>query len=194
MLLELFRWLSSDIQGFNVFNYISLRAVLAVITSLLISCCFGGWFIKKLGEYNLGQYIRDDGPEGHLIKSGTPTMGGGLILISIIISTLLWADLSNSYIWLLLIVTTSFGLIGLIDDISKIRKKKGDGLTAFQKIILQSIIGIGVACYLFYYTAINYWYWCCVLFIFFSWNPSRNRAINPIFQKFKFTFRSINFY
>jgi phospho-N-acetylmuramoyl-pentapeptide-transferase len=77
-------------------------------------------------------------------------MGGGLILISIIISTLLWADLSNSYIWLLLIVTTSFGLIGLIDDISKIQKKKGDGITAFQKFILQSIIGIGVACYLFF--------------------------------------------
>jgi phospho-N-acetylmuramoyl-pentapeptide-transferase len=150
MLLELFRWLSADIQGFNVFNYISLRAVLAVITSLLISFCFGGWFIKKLGEYSLGQYIRNDGPEGHLVKSGTPTMGGGLILISIIISTLLWADLSNSYIWLLLIVTSSFGLIGLIDDISKIQKKKGDGITAFQKFILQSIIGISVACYLFF--------------------------------------------
>jgi phospho-N-acetylmuramoyl-pentapeptide-transferase len=150
MLLELFRWLSTDIQGFNVFNYISLRAVLAVITSLLISFCFGGWFIKKLGEYSLGQYIRNDGPEGHLVKSGTPTMGGGLILISIIISTLLWADLGNRYIWLLLIVTTSFGLIGLIDDISKIQKKKSDGITAIQKIILQSIIGIGVACYLFF--------------------------------------------
>ena len=150
MLLELFKWLSADIQGFNVFNYISLRAVLAVITSLLISFCFGGWFIKKLGEYSLGQYIRNDGPEGHLVKSGTPTMGGGLILISIIISTLLWADLSNSYIWLLLIVTTSFGLIGLIDDISKIQKKKGHGITAFQKFILQSIIGIGVACYLLF--------------------------------------------
>ena len=150
MLLELFRWLSTDIQGFNVFNYISLRAVLAVITSLLISFCFGGWFIKKLGEHSLGQYIRNDGPEGHLVKSGTPTMGGGLILISIIISTLLWADLSNSYVWLLLIVTTAFGLIGLIDDISKIQKKKGDGITAIQKIILQSVVGMGVACYLFF--------------------------------------------
>ena len=150
MLLELFRWLSTDIPAFNVFNYISLRAVLAVITSLLISFCFGGWFIKKLGEYSFGQYIRNDGPEGHLIKSGTPTMGGGLILISIIISTLLWADLSNTYVWLLLIVTTSFGLIGLIDDISKIQKKEADGLSAFQKIILQSIVGLGVAIYLFY--------------------------------------------
>ena len=150
MLLELFRWLSTDIPGFNVFNYISLRAVLAIITSLLISFCFGGWFIKKLGEYSLGQYIRNDGPKDHLIKSGTPTMGGGLILISIIISTLLWADLSNSYVWLLLIVTTSFGLIGLIDDISKIKKKEADGLTAVQKIILQSIVGLGVAFYLFH--------------------------------------------
>ena len=150
MLLELFRWLSTDIPGFNVFNYISLRAVLSVITSLLISFCFGGWFIKKLGENSLGQYIRNDGPEGHLIKSGTPTMGGGLMLISIIISTLLWADLNNSYVWLLLIVTTSFGLIGLIDDVSKIKKKGSDGLSALQKFILQSIVGISVASYLFY--------------------------------------------
>jgi phospho-N-acetylmuramoyl-pentapeptide-transferase len=150
MLLELFRWLSIDIPGFNVFNYISLRALLAVITSLLISFCFGGWFIKKLGEYSLGQHIRTDGPEGHFIKSGTPTMGGGLILISIIISTLLWADLSNSYVWLLLIVTTSFGLIGLIDDMSKIQKKEANGLSALQKFILQSIVGILVATYLFY--------------------------------------------
>ena len=150
MLLEFFRWLSTDIQGLNVFNYISLRAVLAVITSLLISFCLGGWFIRKLGEYSLGQYIRNDGPEGHLIKSGTPTMGGGLILISIITSTLLWADLSNSYVWLLLIVTSSFGLIGLIDDISKIQKKEADGLSALQKFILQSIIGIAVASYLYY--------------------------------------------
>jgi phospho-N-acetylmuramoyl-pentapeptide-transferase len=150
MLLELFRWLATDIPGFNVFNYISLRAVLAVITSLLISFCFGGWFIKKLGQYSLGQYIRNDGPEGHLIKSGTPTMGGGLILVSIITSTFLWADLSNSYVWLLLFVTTAFGLIGLIDDLSKIQKKEADGLSALQKFILQSIIGIAVASYLFY--------------------------------------------
>jgi len=150
MLLELFRWLSTDIPGFNVFNYISLRAVLSVITSLLISFCFGGWFIKKLGENSLGQYIRNDGPEGHLIKSGTPTMGGGLMLISIIVSTLLWADLNNSYVWLLLIVTTSFGLIGLIDDVSKIQKKGADGLSALHKFILQSIVGISVASYLFY--------------------------------------------
>jgi phospho-N-acetylmuramoyl-pentapeptide-transferase len=150
MLLELFRWLSTDIPGLNVFNYISLRAVLAVITSLLISFCFGGWFIKKLGEYSFGQYIRNDGPEGHLIKSGTPTMGGGLILISIIISTLLWADLNNSYVWILLIVTSSFGLIGLVDDMSKIQKKDANGLSALQKFILQSIIGLAVASYLFY--------------------------------------------
>ena len=92
-----------------------------------------------MGEFSLGQYIRNDGPEGHLIKSGTPTMGGGLILISIIISTILWADLGNSYVWLLLFVTTSFGLIGLIDDVSKIQKKQGEGISALQKFLLQSI-------------------------------------------------------
>ena len=104
MLLELFRWLSESFSSFNVFNYISLRAVLAVITSLFVSFTFGPWFIKKLGDYSFGQYIRADGPEGHIAKTGTPTMGGGLIIISILISTLLWADLSNRYVWLLMIV------------------------------------------------------------------------------------------
>ena len=111
MLLEFFRWLSDSFSSFSVFNYISLRAVLAVITSLFVSFSFGPWFIRKLGDYSFGQYIRSDGPEDHLKKSGTPTMGGGLILISILISTLLWADLSNRYIWLLILVTGGFGMI-----------------------------------------------------------------------------------
>ena len=150
MLLEFFRWLAEDFGAFNVFNYISLRAVLAVITSLIVSFMLGPWFIKKLGDYSFGQYIRADGPEGHLEKSGTPTMGGGLILISVITSSLLWGDLSNKFMWLLIIVIVGFGLIGLVDDYSKIKNKHADGLSAIQKYILQSLLGVGVAFYLFY--------------------------------------------
>ncbi|MDA0872548.1 MAG: phospho-N-acetylmuramoyl-pentapeptide-transferase [Proteobacteria bacterium] len=148
MLLEFFRWLSDSFSSFSVFNYISLRAVLAVITSLFVSFTIGPWFIKKLGDYSFGQYIRADGPEGHIAKTGTPTMGGALIIISILISTLLWADLSNRFVWLLIIVVIGFGFIGLVDDYSKIRKKQSDGLTAIQKYFLQSMIGLGVAIYL----------------------------------------------
>ena len=150
MLLEFFRWLAEEFGAFNVFNYISLRAVLAVITSLLVSFMLGPWFIKKLGDYSFGQYIRADGPEGHLEKSGTPTMGGGLILISVLTSSLLWGDLSNKFLWLLIIVIVGFGLIGLVDDYSKIKNKQADGLSATQKYFLQSLLGAGVALYLFY--------------------------------------------
>ena len=150
MLLEFFRWLAEDFGAFNVFNYISLRAVLAVITSLIVSFMLGPWFIKKLGDYSFGQYIRTDGPEGHLEKSGTPTMGGGLILISVLTSSLLWGDLSNKFMWLLIIVIVGFGFIGLIDDYSKIKNKHADGLTAIQKYFLQSLLGVGVAFYLFH--------------------------------------------
>ena len=150
MLLEFFRWLAEDFGAFNVFNYISLRAVLAVITSLVVSFMLGPWFIKKLGDYSFGQYIRADGPEGHLKKSGTPTMGGGLILISVLTSSLLWGDLSNRYMWLLIIVIVGFGLIGLVDDYSKIKNKHADGLSAPEKYFLQSMLGIGVAIYLLY--------------------------------------------
>ncbi len=148
MLLEFFKWLAQDYGSFSVFNYISLRAVLAVITSLVVSFLFGPWFIKKLGHYSFGQYIRTDGPEGHLVKSGTPTMGGGLILISVLISSLLWSDLTNNLVWLLIVVIVGFGFIGLLDDYSKIKNKKSDGLGALQKYLLQSFLGLGVAIYL----------------------------------------------
>lgn len=148
MLLELFKWMAEDFGAFSVFNYISLRALLAVITSLVVSFMLGPWLIKKLGDYSFGQYIRADGPEGHLEKTGTPTMGGGLILISVVTSSLLWGDLSNRFLWLLIIVILGFGLIGLIDDYSKIKKKHADGLSAFQKYFFQSLLGLGIAIYL----------------------------------------------
>jgi phospho-N-acetylmuramoyl-pentapeptide-transferase len=149
MLYEFLKWLSNDYSMLNIFNYLSLRAVLSVITALSISFIFGGWYIKKLGDYSFGQYVRANGPITHIEKMGTPTMGGGLILISILISTLLWADLSNNYIWLMIFVTTSFGMIGLVDDYSKIKHKNSDGMSGFTKYFLQSIVAIIVALYLF---------------------------------------------
>ena len=148
MLLSLARWLAHDIHGFNVFNYITLRAVLAAMTSLLISFVVGPKLIRKLTEYKVGQAVRDDGPKTHLIKAGTPTMGGALILVAIAISTLLWADLSNRYIWVVLFTTLGFGIVGLVDDWRKVVHRNPKGLSAKEKYFWQSVIAGGVAIYL----------------------------------------------
>ena len=148
MLLSLARWLAHDIHGFNVFNYITLRAVLAAMTSLLISFVVGPKLIRKLTEYKVGQAVRDDGPKTHLIKAGTPTMGGALILVAIAISTLLWADLSNRYVWVVLFTTLGFGIVGLVDDWRKVVHRNPKGLSAKEKYFWQSVIGGGVAIYL----------------------------------------------
>ena len=108
MLLDLAEWLAKDYRGFNVFTYITLRAVLATMTALTISFVFGPRVIRWLAEKKIGQSVRTDGPQTHLVKSGTPTMGGALILISMSISTLLWADLSNRFVWIILIVNKRF--------------------------------------------------------------------------------------
>src|SRR5690606_25417843 len=149
MLLELAQWLAQDIRAFNVFNYITLRAVLATLTSLVISFMVGPSLIRKLTEYKVGQSVRDDGPQSHLVKAGTPTMGGSLILISIAVSTLLWADLGNRFVWVALVTTLGFGIIGLIDDWRKVVHRNPKGLTAREKYFWQSLIGFGVAIYLF---------------------------------------------
>ncbi|MFJ5447048.1 phospho-N-acetylmuramoyl-pentapeptide-transferase [Methylobacillus methanolivorans] len=150
MLLELARWLAQDIRGFNVFNYITLRAVLATLTALAISFLVGPKLIRKLTEYKVGQSVRDDGPQTHLVKAGTPTMGGALILIAIAVSTLLWADLTNRFVWVVLITTLGFGVIGLVDDWRKVVYRNPKGLSAKAKYFWQSLIGAGVAVYLFY--------------------------------------------
>src|SRR6187455_3607873 len=116
MLVELAQWLAKDIRIFNVFNYITLRTVLAALTSLAISFIVGPAMIRKLTAYKIGQSVRDDGPQTHLVKAGTPTMGGALILVSVAITTILWADLSNRYVWAVLWITMAFGAIGWIDD------------------------------------------------------------------------------
>lgn len=149
MLLELARWFGHDIRAFNVFNYITLRAVLATLTALAISFLVGPTMIRKLTEYKVGQAVRDDGPQTHLVKAGTPTMGGALILVAIAISTLLWADLSNRYVWVVLVTTLGFGIVGWVDDWRKVVHRNPKGLSAREKYFWQSLIGFGAAAYLF---------------------------------------------
>lgn len=148
MLLELAQWLAKDIRAFNVFNYITLRAVLATMTALSISFLLGPSLIRWLAAKKIGQPVRGDGPQTHLIKSGTPTMGGALILISLGVSTLLWADLSNRFVWIVLIVTLGFGAIGWVDDWRKVVYRNPKGLSSGAKYFWQSVIGIVAAIYI----------------------------------------------
>jgi phospho-N-acetylmuramoyl-pentapeptide-transferase len=133
VLLELAQYLSQDVRAFNVFGYISLRAVLAALTALVISFLAGPAMIRKLATYKIGQAVRDDGPQTHLTKAGTPTMGGALILVSIGVTTLLWADLSNRFVWIVLVVTLGFGAIGWVDDYRKVVHRNPKGLSAREK-------------------------------------------------------------
>ena len=148
MLLALANWIAADIRTFNVFGYITLRAVLATMTALMISFVVGPKMIRKLTQYKIGQSVRDDGPQTHLTKAGTPTMGGALILVSIVITTLLWADLRNRFVWLVLLVTIGFGAIGWIDDYRKVVHNNPKGLSVRAKLFWQSLIALIAAVYL----------------------------------------------
>jgi phospho-N-acetylmuramoyl-pentapeptide-transferase len=148
MLLALANWIAADVRAFNVFTYITLRSVLATMTALVISFVIGPRMIRKLTEYKIGQSVRDDGPQTHLIKAGTPTMGGALILVSIIVTTLLWADLRNRFVWVVLLVTLGFGTVGWVDDYRKVVQRNPKGLSAGKKLLLQSLIGLIAAIYL----------------------------------------------
>ena len=148
MLLELFQWLAKDIRPFGVFNYLTLRAVLATMTALVIGLVAGPAVIRKLTAWKVGQAVRTDGPQTHLVKSGTPTMGGVLVLIAIGVSTLLWMDLSNRFIWVVLIVTLGFGWIGWVDDYRKVVHRNPKGLSAKAKFFWQSVVGLIAAVYL----------------------------------------------
>ncbi|HEV8257228.1 MAG TPA: phospho-N-acetylmuramoyl-pentapeptide-transferase [Casimicrobiaceae bacterium] len=148
MLLALANWIATDVRAFNVFGYITLRAVLATMTALLISFVVGPSMIRKLTQYKIGQAVRDDGPQSHLIKAGTPTMGGALILVSIAITTLLWADLRNRFVWVVLLVTLGFGAIGWIDDYRKVVYQNPKGLSVRTKFMWQSVIALLAAVYL----------------------------------------------
>ncbi len=149
MLLELFRWLAVHYDSsFQVFEYITLRAVLACGTALLIGLVAGPRVIRKLAELKIGQAVRQYGPESHLNKNGTPTMGGALLLIGIGISTLLWADLGNRFVWVVLIVTMGFGWIGWIDDYKKVVYRDPEGMRSRTKFFWQAIIGLLASIYL----------------------------------------------
>ena len=148
MLLAFFQWLAQDIRTFNVFSYITLRTVLAVLTEMVIAFVIRPKMIRKLTAYKIGQAVRDDGPQSHLVKAGTPTMGGALILMSIVLTTLLWADLSNRYIWVVLLTTMGFGVIGWVDDYRKVVYRNPKGLSAAAKFFWQSVIALVVAIYL----------------------------------------------
>jgi phospho-N-acetylmuramoyl-pentapeptide-transferase len=149
MLFHLAQYLQEFYSGFNVFNYLTLRAILGVLTALLISFIVGPGMIRKLSQYNIGQTVRDDGPESHFSKAGTPTMGGALILVAIGISALLWSDLTSRYVWVVLLVTFAYGLIGWIDDYKKLVKRDPKGLIPRYKYLAQSIAALAVAIYLY---------------------------------------------
>ena len=149
MLMWLADWLTQFDSGFNVFSYLTLRAILSTLTALLIAILIGPKMIRYLQNMQIGQTVRDDGPQSHLSKSGTPTMGGLLILAAIVISGLLWADLSNRYVLVTLTVVVAYGIIGFVDDYRKVIRKDSKGLIARWKYFWQSVIALGVAFYLY---------------------------------------------
>ena len=148
MFLELINFLSSLDTGFNVLSYLTVRAVFAMMTALLITLVLGKWIISKLKQYEIGQVIRDDGPETHGEKEGTPTMGGVLILFAFFTSVIIWGDWKNPYLWIVLLTALLFSSIGFIDDYLKIKKKNSDGLSRRQKIAAQSISTILICLWL----------------------------------------------
>jgi phospho-N-acetylmuramoyl-pentapeptide-transferase len=148
MFLELINFLSSLDTGFNVLSYLTVRAVFAMMTSLLITLVLGKWIISKLEQYEIGQVIRDDGPETHEEKEGTPTMGGVLILFAFFISMIIWGDWTNPFLWIVIVTALLFSSIGFIDDYLKIKKQNSDGLSRRQKIALQSISTIIICIWL----------------------------------------------
>jgi len=142
MLYYLLFKLRSAVVGFNVFRYITFRTAFAALTALLISFILGPWLIERMRRIKLGQYIREEGPKSHQQKAGTPTMGGILINIAIIIPTLLWADILNPYIWIVLFVTFAYGVVGFIDDYRKLVKKQNLGLTPREKFTMQIVVAL----------------------------------------------------
>src|SRR6185369_5840387 len=159
------------IKALNVFQYVTFRTAYASITALLLSLLFGGALIRALKGWNIGQQIREEGPQGHLVKRGTPTMGGVLIVGSVLISTLLWARLSSLYVWMAIVATTLFAAIGFMDDYAKMAKQRSLGLTGRQKLAAQFLISAGVWGVLFISTK----FWASD----YSWNL--------VFPFFKFT-------
>ena len=149
MLLWLTEYLSEYVRGFAVFQYLTFRTMVSVVTALSMSLLIGPVMIARLARAQIGQTIRDDGPSSHFSKAGTPTMGGALILVILVITTLLWGDLTNRYVWLVILVTLSFGVIGWVDDYLKISRKNTEGLVARWKYFWQSVFALIAAIYLY---------------------------------------------
>lgn len=149
MLLYLADWLGQFESGFSVFRYLTLRWIMAVLTALGIALLVGPAMIRRLARYKIGQTVRDDGPQSHLSKAGTPTMGGALILVAVAIATLLWVDLANRYVWVVLLVTLACGAIGLVDDYRKLVLKDPKGLASRYKFLGQSLVGLAAGGYLY---------------------------------------------
>ena len=194
MLLELFQWLSGDVSAFRVFNYLSLRALLAALTALAIGFAAGPAVIARLRAMKIGQAVRTCGPKTHLVKDGTPTMGGSLILVAIGLSTLLWMDLSNRFVWVVLFVTLGYGLIGWTDDYRKVVHHNPKGMSAREKFGWQSLIGLIAAVYLAFAVSMpaNDHIWTAVL----AWvesgftlaEPSKLALTVPFFKQMAFPF------
>ncbi len=166
MLLKLTEWLAAFDPGFAVFQYLTLRAILGVLTALAISLLVGPMMIRRLTALQIGQNVRDDGPQSHSVKAGTPTMGGTLILVAIALSTLFWSDLSNPVVWVVLLTTLLFGAVGWVDDYKKLVRGDPKGLRARDKYFWQSVIGLG-----------------CALFIYLTAeNPAQTELIVPVFK------------
>ena len=170
MLLPIFEWLSGFYSGFNVFQYSTFRTILGVLTALGVSMLMGPWMIRALTSLKMGQPIRGDGPQTHLVKAGTPTMGGALILLGILLATLLWSDLTNHYVWVALFVTVGSGLIGGYDDFLKLKEKSSKGLASRWKYFGLSLIGFIAVTYLYlvaktpvettlYFPVVKDWFW-----------------------------------
>jgi phospho-N-acetylmuramoyl-pentapeptide-transferase len=166
MLYYLLYPLRNSISGFNVFRYITFRTAMAAITALVISFILGPWLIEKMRQIKLGQFIREEGPKSHQQKAGTPTMGGILINIAILIPTVLWADILNPYIWIILFVTFAYGAIGFVDDYRKLAKKQNLGLTARQKFGAQIAVALAAGLAIAYLPSIHNNYSTSITFPF----------------------------
>src|SRR3954451_4055792 len=149
----LYELLSKSVSPFRVFQYITFRTALASLTALFLCVALGPWLIGKLRAFQIGQYIREEGPKSHQKKAGTPTMGGVLIIISILVPTLLWADLRYPYVWIALAALLGYGWIGFLDDYAKITRRRNLGLTGKRKLVYQFSIGFGVAAVLLFMRA-----------------------------------------
>ena len=150
LLLYPLRSMSPSLSWLNVLRYIPFRVIMATLTAMVLSFVLGPWFIKRLQEKQIGQVVRSDGPESHLAKRGTPTMGGSLILFTLTLSTVLWTDATNTFVWLTLLVTMSYGVIGFLDDFLKIKRKSSGGLAGRYKLIGQFAVAAFVVGYLFF--------------------------------------------